>query len=81
MKEWAVDWVEYEAGWGQRDDGTTYYDTKEEAAKAIRDYDAKYNNKSTVPSYYCKGHGPRQTTVKEMREYEAKNKPVVQYDI
>lgn len=33
-----IDWTEYERGWGQRPDGTTYYLTLEEAQQHIKEY-------------------------------------------
>jgi len=31
---WRMDWTEYERGWGQRPDGSTYYETEAEANAA-----------------------------------------------
>jgi hypothetical protein len=33
-----VNWTEYERGWGQRDDGDTYYPTLEAANQHIKEY-------------------------------------------
>lgn len=55
---YAVDWTEYERGWGQRYDGTSLHKSKEAAEKAVKDYDAKNNNADTVPDCYTKGGRP-----------------------
>jgi hypothetical protein len=35
---YAIDWTEYERGWGQRPDGRTLHFSLEEANKYIKDY-------------------------------------------
>ncbi len=53
-----VNWTEYERGWGQRPDGTTYHKTKELAEKYIQYYDNKYNSGTSVPDCYTRAEPP-----------------------
>lgn len=53
-----VEWTEYERGWGQRPDGTSYHKSKEDAIKYIQEYDKKYNNEPSAPDCYTKGGSP-----------------------
>jgi hypothetical protein len=55
---YAVDWTEYERGWGQRPDGKTYHKTKELADIYCTEYEKKYNNEKTVPDCYSKPGKP-----------------------
>lgn len=62
---YALDWTEYERGWGQRPDGTTYYASKEEAQIAADDYNKKYNNEPVAPDYYVMPSKPYLAEVDE----------------
>jgi hypothetical protein len=46
-----VDFWEFERGWGSKVDHTKEYDTKEEAVKAINDFNAG-NTEEEVPDWY-----------------------------
>ena len=46
--------IESEAGWGQKIDEVKEFDTKEAAIKFVTDYNKKYNNQVTTPSWYIK---------------------------
>jgi hypothetical protein len=70
MKRYAVDILESESGWGSRIDETLYFDTLEEAKTYAKDYNAKYNNKPTVPAWYMMACEPRPITVIEAERAE-----------
>lgn len=53
-----IEWTEYERGWGQRSDGTSYYASKELAEKCAKDYDEKYNSEDSAPDEYTKPGKP-----------------------
>jgi hypothetical protein len=55
---YAVDWTEYERGWGQRPDGKSLHNSKESAEKCVSDYDKENNNLKEVPESYSKGGKP-----------------------
>ena len=46
--------IESDAGWGQKIDEVKEFDTKEAAIKFVIDYNKKYNNQATTPSWYIK---------------------------
>ena len=46
--------IESEAGWGQRIDEIKEFPTREAAIKFAEEYNKKYNNEKTVPSWYIK---------------------------
>ena len=56
-KNFAIEIIESEAGWGQRLDETKYFETYEEAEKFMKDYN-KENNLSKVPSWYMYASRP-----------------------
>ncbi len=62
-KKWAVDIIESERGWGSKVDETIHFDSKEEAEKYVKDYNTKYNSKSTVPDWYMYAAAPREEFV------------------
>ncbi len=47
-----VEWTEYESGWGQRPDGTTYYKDKATMDKHLKEYAAQYLNEKVTPACY-----------------------------
>lgn len=61
----AVDWTEYERGWGSRPDGTTVHASEEAANAYINDYNAKWNNLDYVPDEYSQAGIPRLIEVNE----------------
>ena len=46
-----VDLIEYERGWGQKLDGTLYFDNEAEAREYVRAFNAK-NIAKEVPDWY-----------------------------
>lgn len=68
-----VEWTEYERGWGNRPDGTTYYPTKEIAVKKIKDY--WDNRPKATPDCYS---SPSEPVLVEVSE-ELYNKTVAAY--
>ncbi len=68
FKPVAVDWTEYERGWGQRHDGTTFYDSYEEANAAVKKYKDSLPSAASlggVPDCYVMPGSPRAATVEE----------------
>jgi hypothetical protein len=51
---YAVEWTEYERGWGQRPDGISYHRTKEDALTFTKQYESV----SKTPHYYSLGEEP-----------------------
>lgn len=68
-----IEWTEYERGWGNRPDGTTYYPTKELAEKAVTDYWARMPKET--PDCYS---SPSEPVLVEVNE-ELYNKTVAAY--
>jgi hypothetical protein len=50
-KAYRVDIIESERGWGQKLDGTRYFDNEDEAKKFVKEYNAE-NNLPYVPEWY-----------------------------
>lgn len=57
MKNFAVEIIESEAGWGQRLDEIKYFETYEEAEKFMKEYNRK-NNLPEVPNWYMYASKP-----------------------
>jgi hypothetical protein len=55
---YAVDWTEYERGFGQRPDGKSLHRSKEEAQACVDDYDKEHNSLKVVPDCYTRGGEP-----------------------
>lgn len=53
---WAVDWTEYERGWGSRPAGTTYYESQAEADQACRE--AVAGRDGPAPDVYLQPGAP-----------------------
>lgn len=49
---YCIQFTEYERGWGNRPDGWTLHKDLQSAQDYARDYNAKHNNKQTVPDAY-----------------------------
>lgn len=56
-KNFAIEIIESEAGWGQRLDETKYFETYEEAEKFMKEYNKK-NNLSQVPNWHMYASEP-----------------------
>lgn len=56
-KNFAVEIIESEAGWGQRLDAIQYFETYEEAEKFMKEYNKK-NNLSKTPRWYMYASKP-----------------------
>ena len=56
-KNFAVEIIESEAGWGQRLDETKYFETYEEAEKFMKEYN-KENNLPVTPRWYMYASKP-----------------------
>ena len=64
---WKVQWIESEAGWGQRDDGAWFYPTEEAAKKDTAEILARYReaeaeqgySRSNVPAEYRSPEEPQ----------------------
>lgn len=74
---YAVDWVEYERGWGSRPDGTSYHKSREDAEKYVSDYDNKHNNLPSAPDCYVKGGKPYLKEVDEKIAKEVAKKGMI----
>lgn len=59
MNKWKVDIIESERGWGQKVDGTKYFETKDLADLFCAEYN-KRNNEKTVPDWYMYASNPRE---------------------
>jgi len=58
-KNWKIEIVEYERGWGSKVDESVYFDTEQEAIKFRRDYNDKYNPPmDRAPEWYMIAMGP-----------------------
>jgi hypothetical protein len=57
IMKWAVDLVEYEAGWGSRLDEVRLFDTFEEAEAYVKDFNSE-NTEATPPDWYMVANGP-----------------------
>lgn len=68
-----IDWTEYERGWGQRPDGTTYHLTLEEAKKYIDDYWSKMPD--NVPDEYSSPGKPTLVEVDKKTYDKIKKRP------
>jgi len=55
--KYRVDFWEHERGWGRRIDFQKFYDSKEDALNAIKEFNAQ-NTESTVPDWYMLAKGP-----------------------
>lgn len=53
-----IEWTEYERGWGQRPDGTSYHKDLKSAEDYIKEYNLKYNSEPNVPECYSIGSKP-----------------------
>lgn len=51
LAKYRVDIIESERGWGQRLEGSHYFDSREEAAAFVKEYNAD-NNLDVVPDWY-----------------------------
>lgn len=51
---YAVEFTEYERGWGQKPWNTEYYDNEAEAKQRAIDYNKEHNNKDYVPDWYVR---------------------------
>ena len=81
---WKVQWVESEAGWGQRDDGARFYPTEESAKKDTAEILARYRkaeakqgySSSNVPVEYSRPEEPHFVQVGDAlaAEIEAKGR-------
>ena len=62
-----IRWTEYERGWGQRPDGTSYHATLEEANKHITEYwDSQPDaDDGHAPDCYCSPGTPRLVEVSD----------------
>jgi hypothetical protein len=59
-------WLESEAGWGQRPDGHTLHLTKEDHQTYVDGYNAQHNSAPSAPSEYTRPEGkPRMVKVTE----------------
>lgn len=59
--KWYVNIIESEAGWGQKVDDCLEFNTYEEAAKYVKEYNEKYNPPvKTVPDWYMYAAKPFQ---------------------
>jgi hypothetical protein len=74
---YAVNWTEYERGWGQRPDGVSYHKSKEAAEKYVSDYDKEFNNESSVPDCYSKGSKPHLVEVDKKIYNEVMKKEMI----
>lgn len=71
---YAVEWTEFERGWGQRPDGVSLHKSKEDAEKYVKDYDKKHNNEPTAPDCYSKWSTPKLVEVdKKVHDEVMKN--------
>lgn len=65
---YAIDWTEFERGWGQRPDGTTLYKNKSEAESHLKE-DAESKKGTDVPECYSSPGKPYlKEVVKELYE-------------
>lgn len=63
---WAVDWIEYEAGWGQRPFDTTVYETYESAQSAIARHwveERMRNPSGATPGWYIAPREPYKAVI------------------
>lgn len=63
---WAIDWTEFDAGWGQRPDGSSIFETREEAENAIAEYwasERRRNPSGVTPSWYIRPSAPYRAIV------------------
>ncbi len=74
---YAVEWTEYERGWGSRPDGVSLHKSKEAAEKYVSDYDKKYNNESSAPDEYTKGGTPELVEVSKKVHDEVMKKGMI----
>ena len=51
---YAVEFTEYERGWGQKPWSTEHYDNEAEAKQRAIDYNKEHNNKDYVPDWYVR---------------------------
>lgn len=49
---WAVEWTEFERGWGQRPDGWSLHSSKDDAESFIKDYNDTNNTDNNPPGIY-----------------------------
>lgn len=53
----AQSWTESERGWGQRPDGYSLHQTKEDRDAFVDSYNKQFNNKAEVPDEYSFADG------------------------
>ena len=51
-KQYSVDIIESESGWGSKIDEVKFFDTEEEAKAFVKEYNEKYNSSPVVPGWY-----------------------------
>lgn len=52
VRQWKVNIIESERGWGSKVDETKYFDSEESARKFVKDYNDKHNPPGPTPDWY-----------------------------
>lgn len=74
LAAYAINWTEYERGWGTRPDGHTLHATKEIAQKYRSDFLSKRPGGNYVPDEYSQPGDPFLTEVDEATHAELQEK-------
>jgi hypothetical protein len=52
VRQFKVNIIESERGWGSKIDDTKYFDSEESAKAFVKEYNDKYNSQPGVPDWY-----------------------------